>query len=248
MFERSVNIYLNQNQYYILYESLNYCAIVFEHELTFKTLQCVKTNYSSEFDLMLNKNLEPNDQENLPTNSSQSKIISIQTLNIVNNRLQVDLACIVWALIDKTMSNSINYYLSVFNLNNWYAQCMPSKMITLYELTCDGKNRFRKNTYFNNYTISLNNELESIKMISIIDSKIKALKNQNVLNLNNGLRKLIDNENYEEVLDEKSYMDSNLNDDTYLSMHFGNLRKLHKKINTINKICFLHRFDSISFI
>jgi hypothetical protein len=225
MFERSINVYLNQNQYYILYESLNYCAIVFEHELTFQTLQCVKTNYSSEFDLMLNKtvpsSIELNDHENL-TNSSQSKIISIQTLNIVNNRLQVDLTCIVWALIDKTMSNSINYYLSVFNLNNWYTQCMPSKMRPLYELTSDGKNRFRKNTYFNNYTISLNNELESIKMISIIDSKIKALKNHNVLNLGNGLRKLIDKEYYE-VLDEKSYMDSNLNDDTYLSMHFGNL-------------------------
>jgi hypothetical protein len=224
MFERSVNIYLNQNQYYILYEGLNYCAIVFEHELTFQTLQCVKTNYSSEFDLMLNKTkssfTEQNDQQN-SSNSSQSKIISIQTLNIVNNRLQVDLACIVWALIDKKMPNSTNYYLSVFNLNNWYGQCMPSKMRPLYELTCDGKNRFRKNTYFNNYTISLNNELEGIKMISIIDSKIKTLKNQNVLSINNGLRKLIDNEYYEEVLDEKSFMDSNLNDDTYLSMHFG---------------------------
>ncbi len=70
---------------------MSYCAIVFEHEFTSKTLQCVKTNYSNEFNNLFNKsssinknqstNLLFNDfnQETIDTN--HSKIISIQTLN-----------------------------------------------------------------------------------------------------------------------------------------------------------------------
>jgi hypothetical protein len=211
---------------------MTYCAIVFEHEFTSKTLQCVKTNYSNEFDFMANKTSAStstniiNDHNQQSIDTSQSKIISIQTLNIVNNRLQVDLACIVWALIDKSVSSSASYYLSVFNLNNWYVQCMPSKMRPLYEMTSDGKDRFRKNTYFNNYTLSLNNELESISLISIIDSKIKTIKNQNILSTGNNLRKLLienDGLDEEDLLsdDQRYFLSSNLNDDTYLSMHFG---------------------------
>ena len=83
----------------------------------------------------------------------------------MNHYLQMDLTLLVWALIDKNASTY--YYFSVFNLNNWYSQCMPSKMRPLYEHNVDGSNRIRRNVYFLNYSLSLNCELESLKVASL---------------------------------------------------------------------------------
>ena len=80
----------------------------------------------------------------------------------------MDLSLLVWALIDKNSSGSTYYYFSVFNLNNWYSQCMPSKMKQLCELNVDGSNRIRKNVYFLNYSLPLNCDLESLKVIQEI--------------------------------------------------------------------------------
>lgn len=216
MFDKCTNVFLSQNEFYLLYESINYCAIVFEHEFTNDTLKCVKTNYST------NEQLQGGDQDEVESSieSKHSRIISIQTLKILNNRLQIDLACLTWALIDKRSSSQANYYLSIFNLNNWYAQCMPSKMRPLSDLCPEGKSRLRKNIYFNNYTLSINNDLEAVKFVQIIDSKIKKHKNQNLLSSSNCLRRLIDDRSEHDESDHNMGYDSNLDDDTYLSMHF----------------------------
>jgi hypothetical protein len=96
----------------------------------------------------------------------ENNIINLNSHKIVqNNFLQMDLSLLVWALIDKNSSGSTYYYFSVFNLNNWYSQCMPSKMKQLCELNVDGSNRIRKNVYFLNYSLPLNCDLESLKVI-----------------------------------------------------------------------------------
>ena len=84
--------------------------------------------------------------------------------------------------------------------------------------------------------------LQTKKVISVIDSKIKRIKNQNALSYGNSIRKVLsahseslendeDEEEEEEEEDDddddenremKSMgYDSNLEDDTYLSMYFG---------------------------
>jgi hypothetical protein len=116
---------------------------------------------------------------------------------------------------------------------------MPSKMKPLTEVDSEGRNRIRKNIYFTNYTLSINSELDGIKIISIIDSKIKRIKNQNALSYGNNIRKILSNANDRSFVDNSSSddqeaeedeedkelrsmgYDSNLEDDTYLSMYFG---------------------------
>ena len=99
----------------------------------------------------------------------------------------------------------------------------------------DNKSKF-KAIYFNQWKQILIKTY--FKTISIIDSKIKKIKNQNALSYGNNIRKILylsdersftdsssdDNEHDEE--DEAEQMknmgfDSNLADDTYLSMYFG---------------------------
>ena len=150
----------------------------------------------------------------------------------MNQYLQMDLTVLVWALIDKNSPASTFYYFSVFNLNNWYSQCMPSKMRPLYELNVDGSNRFRRNVYFLNYSLSLNCELESLKFIATIDSEIDKMKNQNLLSQTNNLKKLIKSDMEEETLDHDEFNfsvnDLNLNDENCLSMNFGKKRYKQK--------------------
>jgi hypothetical protein len=116
---------------------------------------------------------------------------------------------------------------------------MPSKMKPLTEVDSEGRNRIRKNIYFTNYTLSINSELDGVKVVSIIDSKIKRIKNQNALSYGNNIRKIltsavdcsfVDNsscDDHDEEEDEEDKelrsmgYDSNLEDDTYLSMYFG---------------------------
>ncbi|RNA06004.1 hypothetical protein BpHYR1_053723, partial [Brachionus plicatilis] len=146
--------------------------------------------------------------------SSNSKIISIQTTSVCNNRLQLDLACIIWALADKKSTSSDNFFLSVFNLNNWYLQCMPSKMRPMVE-----SNSSRKNAYFINYTLSINCELDAIKFISLIDTKIRKVKNQNNLSLGNVLRELLV-ERCDALYECDDTIGYDIDEETYLSMSF----------------------------
>jgi hypothetical protein len=120
-------------------------------------------------------------------------------------------------------------------------------MRPLTEIDSDGRNKVRKNIYFTNYTLSIGSELDAIKTISIIESKIKRIKNQNALSYGNNIRKILrtsgggcastETSSYEddELDDEDREMrsmgyDSDLEDDTYLSMYFGksNQIKLHR--------------------
>ena len=48
MFDKCVNVFLNQNESYHLYESIQNSAIVFQHDFTSDTLKCVKTNNLNE--------------------------------------------------------------------------------------------------------------------------------------------------------------------------------------------------------
>ncbi len=112
-------------------------------------------------------------------------------------------------------------------------------MRPLTETDPDGRERLRKNIYFTNYTLSINSDLDTIKFVSIVDSKIKKIKNQNALSFGNNIRKMLhsvassgqnlddsSSEDYDETDDESEAMksmgfNSNLADDTYLSMYFG---------------------------
>ena len=104
-----------------------------------------------------------------------SKIISIQTIKgkkfkifvlagnnfqyfilVHNSGLDVDLACLFWALINNN-KNTSSYYLTIFNLNNWYSQCMPAQL-----------DKKKRNFYLNSFNICLNSldlDYTSIKVI-----------------------------------------------------------------------------------
>lgn len=136
---------------------MSHCSVAFEHALTPNTLKCVKTNYSTDTQYGNENDIGTTFSDLFEKDSMNSRIISLQTLNIINNRLQIDLACVIWSLADKNGSSS-SFFLSIFNLNNWYIQCMPSKMRALNE------SLNRKNIYFTNYTLALNNEIDDIKV------------------------------------------------------------------------------------
>lgn len=235
IYDKCVNVFLSQNDSYMLYEvslklaffnlkfnitnkSINHCGVVFDHEFSLDTLKCVKTNYSNELSKEFSTTLSElfsNEQ----IDSSNSKIISIQSTSVCNNRLQLDLACIIWALADKSSATSDNFFLSVFNLNNWYMQCMPSKMKPMGENPPS-----RKNAYFTNYTLSINCELDAIKFISLVDTKIRKVKNQNNLSIGNALRDLLV-EVRDTVYDCDDTIGYDIDEETYLSMSFGNYIK-----------------------
>ncbi|CAF1033811.1 unnamed protein product [Brachionus calyciflorus] len=198
IYDKSLNIFLNQNDSYMMYEGIGNCSVVFEHEFSLNTLKCIKTNYESLSEMFKNEEC------------SNSRIISIETISILNNRFQLDMACVIWALADKKSTSSDNFFLSIFNLNNWYVQCMPS------EMRMENETSSRKNAFFTNYTLAINCDLDAIKFIKLIDTKIRKVKNQNSLSVGNSLRKLIMSTS--ESLDDTIGYD--FDEETYLSMSF----------------------------
>ena len=78
---------------------------------------------------------------------------------------------LVWALYDPYAPNSVKYYFSVFNLNNWYVQCMPSKMRPLYEEDkSNGTIKTRKNIYFSNFIMYLSDKFDLLKVSYIFNN------------------------------------------------------------------------------
>lgn len=109
---------------------------------------------------------------------------------------------------------------------------MPSKMRPLTELdsATGSVNKIRRNIYFTNYTLSVNCDLDGIKAMSVVDSKVKHIQNQNALSCGNNIMRQLDDDHNdqepeidsEEELKSMGY-ESNLEDDTYLSMYFGKI-------------------------
>jgi hypothetical protein len=87
----------------------------------------------------------------------------------------------------------------------------------------------RNNIYFTNYTLTLNVELDSLKFVTLISSKIDKLKHGNLLGKQNIYKRFLstdsDNEDNEECQDyaENAYNSTSEDDDALLSMYFGNL-------------------------
>lgn len=57
-------------------------------------------------------------------------------------------------------SSSVKYYLSIFNLNNWYVRCMPSKM---KQLSSSSSSR-NENIYFSNFALPINDDFDTMKV------------------------------------------------------------------------------------
>lgn len=226
MFDKCVNVFLNQNESYHLYESIQNSAIVFQHDFTSDTLKCVKTNNLNEINnLKSNQFIDQEEEEEKEEDCNLSKIISIQTINIPDKQSHMDLACIIWTLMDaNSPSSSVKYYLSIFNLNNWYVKCMPTKMKHLTQFDSNGKCLKRMdNIYFSNFSLPINDDFDAMKLISVIDAKLKKQCNQNSLSYGNYLKNLINSnssdDNYEN--DEDCREMTSLESDTVLSMSFG---------------------------
>ena len=91
---------------------------------------------------------------------------------MVDKQSQMDLACIIWTLLEKNSpSSSVRYYLSIFNLNNWYIRCMPSKLKHLIEYDSDGKCIKRTdNIFFSNFSLPLSDDFDTIKVYIKLNS------------------------------------------------------------------------------
>lgn len=140
------------------------CATSFQHDFTSNTLIYSNINeYNGSDDE--NASLI-NERERLLF----SKIISLQTIkgtfsnyqiflklffpmySVHNNGLDVDLACLCWTLINKNNMSS-SFYLTIFNLNNWYSQCMPNKL-----------DKNKNNFFLNNFILRLDLDYTHIKV------------------------------------------------------------------------------------
>lgn len=71
--------------------------------------------------------------------------------------------------------------------------------------------------YHGNIKILMGIFLLMLKLISVIDSKIKKIKNQNLLSNGNCLKKLLISESDSDI----EYEGLESDDETHLSMHFG---------------------------
>jgi hypothetical protein len=119
---------------------------MFESNLTSETLMYTNTNnFNYDGDEFLNE---------IKHDTALSKIISIKTLKIQQNDLEVDLALFFWTIIEKRSRLNCIYYLTVFNINNWYSHCMPYKL-----------DKVQKNFFINNFLLNLNVDYQSIKVI-----------------------------------------------------------------------------------
>ena len=103
---------------------------------------------------------------------------------------------------------------------------MPDKMKHLTQFDSNGKCLKRMdNIYFSNFSLPINDDFDAMKLISVIDAKLKKQCNQNSLSYGNHLKNLINSnssdDNYEN--DEDCREMTSLESDTVLSMSFGNL-------------------------
>lgn len=136
----------------------------------------------------LSQSLYGNFEDRDQLEASQSRIVSIQNfkgifqsdfrnlsdhflmsknflfITVTSDQSLVDITCIVWSLVNKKSPSACNYYLSVFNLNDWYIQCMPSRIKTTDNFDLDAQIRNKRNCYLINYSLSLNNEIETLKV------------------------------------------------------------------------------------
>jgi len=127
----------------------------------------------------------------------------------------MNLAAIVWALVSNAAAPPV-YYLTIFDLNAWYAEWMPGKLSA--EAT-------PRNMFLTNFTLPIRSDLSGIKLIAVMDAKIKSILNRNKLSSGNTLNEILvsnGDRNREDIdLDlSQDSSESRLNDAS-LSMNFG---------------------------
>lgn len=95
----------------------------------------------------------------------------------------------------------------------------------------------RNNIYFTNYTLTLNVELDSLKFVTLISSKIDKLKHENVLTKQNMYKRFLstdsDNEDNDECQDYAYESTTSDDEDALLSMYFGNLSHFSNSFSVI---------------
>lgn len=137
----------------------------------------------------------------------------------MNKDVQMNLTALVWTIVERNAPAS--YYLTIFDLNNWYVEWMPSTC-TKPETSIDNKQVAIKNSYITNFTLPIKNDLSSVKLLVVVDHKIKSILNRNKLSSGNCLNELLCSKEGSESEDNESCeMASGSVQDTTLSMNFG---------------------------
>ena len=128
------------------------------------------------------------------------------------------LAAIVWALINNTTPPV--YYLTIFDLNTWYVEWMPGKLA--------GETASR-NMFVTNFTLPIRSDLSGIKMIAVVDAKIKSILNRNKLSSGNSLTEILVNnvDSNKADIDPDTSLECSRFYDASLSMNFGKCLKFN---------------------
>jgi hypothetical protein len=155
---------------YFLHENLIRCENVFEHDMSsnsFKWTHLIKAT-SYDQDDSENDSIDSNDT----SETTPSKILSIKTLQgigclclrsrnvlvhsnkevysqVRNSDLELDMGCLFWRTHSK-------YYLTLFNLNDWYTHHLPFKI-----------NKSIRNSYLKNYEIGIDVDQTTFKVNEI---------------------------------------------------------------------------------
>ncbi len=145
----------------------------------------------------------------------------------------MNLAAIIWTLINNTTLPV--YYLTVFDLNAWYVEWMPGKL---------SENTTSRNMFVTNFTLPIRSDLAGIKMIAVVDLKIKSILNRNKLSSNNSLNEILVNKTESNKSDIDPDFSQNATEnrlhDTSLSMIFG--INLNRFSNEKTRIYFFQNF------
>ena len=108
------------------------------------------------------------------------------------------------------------YYLTIFDLNNWYIEWMPRKMqIYSNEFDSNGKQINGRNTYLTNFILPLKSDLADLILMKVVDSKLKTILNRNKLSSDNTLNDIL-----ESKADVNTDFNEAINFNASLSMNF----------------------------
>lgn len=129
---------------------------------------------------------------------------------------------------------------------------MPNK-VTLFSTEFDSNDKQinGRNKFLTNFVLPVKTDLNRIKLMTIVDSKIKSVFNRNKLSDNNTLNELLDNVEESNSNDGATVETKrDLDQDNSLSMNFGIyfLRNvLNYSTNNIQILCFFryHGTDTI---
>ena len=107
---------------------------------------------------------------------------------------------------------------------------MPNK-VTLFSSEYDshGRQINGRNTFLTSFVLPVKTDLNKIKLMTVVDSKIKSIFNRNKLSINNTLNELLESVEQNNI-NEGAVVETrrDLDHDSSLSMNFGSYNKFIK--------------------